>query len=71
MNKLAKNLKPGVYQARIWEHNKHPSLLVAVPHVLFEPGCRVMSAATGPVHLYEWLTIFASDHKLYDVKRLL
>lgn len=69
MNKLVKNLKPGVYSARLWEHNKEPSLLVAEPHPWFEHGCRVQVAATGIIS-YEWLTIFDADHRLFDVVKI-
>ncbi len=64
-------LKPGVYEALLWEHNKHLSLLIAEPHDWFTPGCRVQSAnVTGMISL-DFLTIFDPNHKLYNVRRLM
>lgn len=69
-NKLTKQLKPGVYSARLWEHNKEPSLIIATPHLWFEPGCRVQVAATSRIMIYEWLTLFDGNQKLFDVVKL-
>lgn len=69
MKKLAKQLKPGVYKARIWDHNKHFNLLIAEPHSWFEPGCRVQSANVG-LSPMEWLTLMDPDWELFDVEEL-
>jgi len=67
---LAKHLKPGVYKARIWSHNKRFSLLIAEPHPWFEPGCRVQSATVGAIGL-DWYTLIDPDWELFDLERLM
>lgn len=61
--RLAGNLKPGVYQALLWPHNKEPHLVIVDDY-------RAQVATTGFGSL-DFYTIFSGHHRLYEVRRLM